>query len=785
MQGEGGEAAAMEFRILGRLEVLRDERRLDLGGRRQQALLAFLVIEANRVVSLERLVDELWPGEPPARATAGVQSYVSRLRRILEPERPPAAPARVLLTQPPGYRLRVDDHAVDAIRFERLAESGRQALATGDAERARALLGEALALFRGPALEEFAAETFARAEAARLEELRIGATEDRYDAVLALGRHHDVLGDLEAAVGAAPVRERLRGQLMVALYRAGRPADALAAYEDGKRRLGEELGLDPSPALRFLARAIAAQERDLDWRMPAAPAVRARPSVPEERGAVSSEEGVSPGLAGGSLLGRDSELALLERRLNEALSGQGRLVLVAGEAGIGKTRLAQALAEMASARGAEVVWGRGYEGEGAPAFWPWIQVVRALMDGDDPQFLQAALGAGAAHIAQVVPEVQAVVDEVQPAPASDPAVARFRLYEALARFLARLAARQPLILLLDDLHEADAPSVDLLGFLAAQWRDAPLLVAGFYREEEIHGRHPLAAGLTTLGYEPVVTRLRLRGLGPAAVGRLLAEALGSEPAEALVSALHARTEGNPFFLRELVRLLGSRGELSGVVSSQIPEGVRAVIGRRLARLPEATTNLLRTAAVIGREFDLGVLERAERLDPELVLRLVEPAVVTGLVTEDPDVPGRCRFAHALVRETLYDELAPLRRARLRGRLGEVLEERYGPDDGPHLVELAHHFFLAAPMGASEKALLYATRAAAWSTAHLAYEQAEEHLRRALELLRRLPPSPDRARQELDVQRDLSFLLMTTKGNAAPEGGAGDRGPASVDPPGPE
>jgi DNA-binding SARP family transcriptional activator len=255
----------VEFGILGPLEVTRDGRVVELGATKQRALLALLLMHANRVVSIDRLVDDLWGPEAPARATNAVQVYVSALRRVLEPDRPTRGTPGLLLTRAPGYLLQIDAEQLDLLRFERLVEDGRQAMEAGDGAGAGTAFAEALSLWRGPALADFAYEPFAEREAARLEELHLRATEERVEADLAVGRHADLVGELDGLVGAAPMRERLTAQLMLALYRCGRQAEALRAYQKLRSVLGEELGIEPSAALQALEEAILLQKPDLDW----------------------------------------------------------------------------------------------------------------------------------------------------------------------------------------------------------------------------------------------------------------------------------------------------------------------------------------------------------------------------------------------------------------------------------------------------------------------------------------------------------------------------------------
>jgi len=241
----------MEFRILGPFEVCSEGRQLSLGGTKQRAVLAVLLLHRNEVVSTDRLIDELWGDRPPATAAKTVQVYISQLRKALRDRRGSDEVESVLVTKAPGYMLVVEPSELDAAQFERLAENGRSALAAGRPRLAARTLLEALALWRGPPLADFAADSFAQNEIGRLEEARVSALEERIEADLALGRHLELVGELESLVAAHPLRERLRGQLMLALYRSGRQAEALAAYQAARRLLIDELGLEPGQPLKF------------------------------------------------------------------------------------------------------------------------------------------------------------------------------------------------------------------------------------------------------------------------------------------------------------------------------------------------------------------------------------------------------------------------------------------------------------------------------------------------------------------------------------------------------
>ena len=396
----------MQFRVLGPLEVVDGQRRVELGRPKQRALLAVLLVHANQVVPLDRLIEELWGEEQPAQAGASLQAYVSHLRRALEPGRPARTPPRVLVTQPPGYRLVVAPGDLDAARFVALAEQGHRLLEGGQPGPAAQVLREALGLWRGPALADVADEAFAQAERQRLEEHRLAALEDRLAAELAVGGHAAAAAELAELVGLHPFRERLHGLLMLALYRAGRQAEALRAFQAARHTLREELGIDPSPWLRQLEADILRQAPALDWTAPAPAQADPPPPVETAEAATAAAAPVPPSPGEHELVGREAQLAAVGAAVRAGGAGRGRVVLVAGEPGIGKTRLAEEAARQAAAEGVRVAWGRCYEGEGAPAFWPWVQVVRQLLAEVPPGALGGLLERAGPELSQLLPELK-------------------------------------------------------------------------------------------------------------------------------------------------------------------------------------------------------------------------------------------------------------------------------------------------------------------------------------------------------------------------------------------
>jgi DNA-binding SARP family transcriptional activator len=414
----------MDYRILGPLEAFDGERRLALGGTRQRSVLAVLLLHANEAVARDVIVDDLWGENPPPTAPKVLQNCISALRKQLP------TGADVLRTVGTCYALRLEPAELDRDRFEDALADGRAALAAGAAEEAAARLREALALWRGPPLSDFTYERFAQDEIARLQELHVAATEERIDADLALGRHDELVPELEALVARHPLRERLRRQLMLTLYRCGRQAEALAAYRDARRALLGELGIEPTRALQDLERAILAQDAHLDAPAPALVLARGRRAA-------------SP------LIGRDNELSLLVAGLEDALAGRGRLFVISGAAGAGKTHLADELASQAKAAGARILWGRGWHGGGAPPLWPWIQALRDI-------------------------------GRTLPTPVGDD---QFSVFEGVTEALREEAARQPLLVVFDDLQAADSDSLLLIEFVASELPEMPVLMLALARDE--------------------------------------------------------------------------------------------------------------------------------------------------------------------------------------------------------------------------------------------------------------------------------------------------------------
>ena len=393
--------------------------------------------------------------------------------------------------------------------------------------------------------------------------------------------------------------------------------------------------------------------------------------------------------------------------------------------------------------GARVHWGRCREDEGAPAYWPWVQAIRSYARDADPVALAWQLGPGAAEVAQLIPEVAEKLD-IEPATGSDSEEARFRLFDSVTSLLLAAARDRPIVIVLDDLHWADEPSLLLLRFAARELASSGLLILGTYRDVELGRHHPLARVLGEISGIEGSRRIPLKGLSVGAVERYIEMTSGAPAPAGLAQAVQEQTDGNPFFVGEIVRLLASEGKLTGGGSAaelQIPQGVREVVGRRLDRLSDETNKALRVAAVIGRDFDEELVWRVADMRPEQLMTAATEAIAERLVTDLGD--RHYSFAHALVRDTLYEELSPPKRSALHERAGLAIEAICGGNVDERLGELAHHFLEAAPRGDLARAIDYAQRAGEQDMEQLAYEDAVDVYGRALEVLE-LMDEPDEA-----------------------------------------
>ncbi len=777
----------MKYSLLGPLEVYDAAGgRQRLGSPKLRSLLTLLLIDANRVVPLDRLIDQLWAGEPPASSTATLQAYVWQLRKLLEPDRPTRAPAEVLITEPPGYRLVVADGDLDVESFERLVTQGVALVDAGDPAGAVDTLDAALALWRGEPLADLAGEASVGSFVTRLEERHLLAQERRVDAALALGHAAEAVARAEALSAAHPLRERLWAQRIVGLYRSGRQADALRTYQDCRRLLGEELGIEPGRELRDLEQAVLRQDdAALAWTPPglgsqpprsvagarpqAAPstddldATIVDPAIVEELSAapvvVESPSVAARPLARSEFVGRDHELAVLHAQLDALDAGRGRVIALEGTAGIGKTRIVEQLAADATARGVGVVWTRCVADAGRPPLWPWHELLT--------QISQRPL----AEPATVAPDPSDPVLGSGATALADPDHDRFLLLSATVDRLVGHGRNDHLVVVVDDLHSADAASLQLLRMLLDRIDDAGLLVVVTTRRTDAQDLAALDETLSAVGRSRSGERLAVGPLGADDVDRLVAAvADGSDagvvgPAElaAFSRTLHQRTGGNPFFLTELVKLLRSErrlpdgAQVSSADLDQIPASVRDVIRRRVQRLPDDTQTLLSIAAVAATSassVDVELLARASGVDVDRAAALIEPAVLTEVVVETGD-GWSWTFAHDLGRDSILASLTKLQRSKLHARIATTLEELH-EHALPPVDELAAQYAAAGRSAPADRAAKYARMAAEAARNRYSWDQSALNLRRLVAAFDRDPEVGIGARIDarIELARDL-------------------------------
>jgi DNA-binding SARP family transcriptional activator len=660
------------YSILGPLAVDRDGQTLGLGAHLQRALLALLVTERGRTVSVDRITEELWGDEAPEDPAGSIQTYVSRLRRVLEPDRPAGATPTVLVRAAHGYRLQVPAEAVDVERFTALCAQAGRALADDQPAEALAAADAALGLWReDEALTEFGDRRFVEPVRARLADQRAGVEEDRAAALLALGRLEDTVLSLEAITRARPLRERPWLLLMTALDATGRTAEALAAYQRLHDLLDEELGLVPGPALRDLHVRILRRETP-------APA----PAPPVARSFAAHRGAQAPAEAG--LVGRQAEYDRLAAVLTDLDRAGPRFMLVEGEAGIGKTRLVAEVTADAQRAGATVVWGRCHEDGDAPALWPWRQALAAL---SGPEQRLAADG--------------------------------FAAFEEVMARLVEAAQSRSVVVALDDLHWSDAASLRLLAFLATELGSARIAILATARDDA--PGDALRRTIVTLSRTPGFVRVALRPLTAANTASLVSTVLGG-PADASAAAtIHARSGGNPFYATELARFLAEHPD----EPQALPASVRDLVLGRVDRLGPAAARTLRLAAVAGERFDLALLLSTSSLGGPEAEEAVDAATGAGLLRPAGD---RFGFSHALVRDTLLDTMTEPQRRRAHASIAATLS----PD--ADVAERAYHLVRGRPFTEASAALAATVAAAEQAVQRLSYEDGAVWLERALDVL---------------------------------------------------
>ncbi len=685
----------VEYVAFGEMALRVDGIRQPLTRRRERDVLSVLLVNHGAPVAAERLLAEVWGDEAPGQTLSALQVAVSRLRTLLEPDRQARKGSRLVSTAA-GYALAAEVGDVDTWRFEEYAEA---ALAAASPAERLQLSEEGTALWTSTPYAECGAP-LVRAEVGRLEELLLTVQEHRARTLIDLGRPDEAQRALADLSPRHPYRERLWSLLALSQYQCSRQADALETLRTLRQALADELGVDPSAEIQQLEQAVLRQDPELAAATPRQPAtVAASAKVPPVQRRRDST----------GTVGRESVLDLTVSLLEDARSTETtRFLLVAGEPGIGKSRLVNDLSEEADAAGFRILVGRCHEGDYAPALWPWLGIVRALADdqgtgGPDP--LLAPLLDGAVTV---------------PAEGGGTGL---RMFDAVVEMLTRAAAAQPLLLVVEDIHWADATSLQLVRHLAGSDVQAPIAVVCTRRTTEATTSDALVdtmAALARAGAE----RVRLDGLDAAAVSALLQTSVGAHDPQ-LDTIVADATGGNPFFVLQYARVLAGLPDLERVdpAALPVPDGIRDVLRQRIQRLPDEAVRALTSAAVLGHRIDPDLVAELTGTPVDECLDLLDLAMTSGLVEEHDTGYA---FVHALARETLYAEPSTARRMRLHDRAGRVIENLHG-DVADAAAAIAHHTHLAAPLGPAyaERACTWLARAAEVATVRHAHPEALE------------------------------------------------------------
>ncbi|NKY48654.1 BTAD domain-containing putative transcriptional regulator [Nocardia vermiculata] len=614
--------ADRRIHVLGPMHICFDGRPVRLAGRLTRALLARLVIARGRAVSTDRLVEELWNGEPPSKATAVLQVHVHNLRRLFEPDRPARAPATVVVSEGLGYALRLPDTDVDAWQFESLLDEYLRVIRAEHppepAVRLR-MLDVALQCWDGRALESFADYAWAAAETERLTDLHLTAGEMRAEAALELDRTTEVIGALRCTVEERPDREESVRLLALAQYRLGRQTEALATLRRTSEFLTREMGLDPGSRIQALETAILNQtDPSSAGAGPTATITAAGPAT------TAAECGYS----------LQRELAL--QASLEAAEHGARLVWVCGGPGFGKTTLTSAVSTELTRRGWTVATGSCPQVEGGPPAWVWAEI--ATRFGADPDARPDPLGP-------------------------------FEIAQVLAGRCRTAMADGPLLLVLEDLHRADKATMQILRQTVSWLHDQPLLVIATLRTTE--APDTVRESMAALA-EPTAAYLELAGVDPEGV-RAIAHTAGlADIGSDSLTLLHRRTGGNPLFLRELTAAMATGADVRDLLPT-----TRGVIEQQLARLPGPVRDVLAHVAVCGDRVDAATLVSLTGLAESVIIEHIGSAELAGIVAIDHD--GRIRFAHDLIQDTVRASIPQLRRIRMQRSALELLDEQTSPE----------------------------------------------------------------------------------------------------------
>ncbi|MDQ3677688.1 MAG: AAA family ATPase, partial [Actinomycetota bacterium] len=697
----------------------------ELPGRQGRELFAYLVLHRERPVSRDELLAVLWPDRAPRSPEAGLSTVLARLRRALGRELLSSGRTQLTLSLPESAWIDLEQARLAAARAETV-------LSSGGPSQALDIATEGLALLTAPPVPEFEAP-WAQQAREHADELCSQLLE--LVALAGIRAGGNCLVDAERAarrlVERQPFRESGHALLMRALAARGDVAEGLRVYDQLRAALMDELGAVPS------AQVVALHERLL----------RGRPAAADNADAGVALPPVLARNAAKAWVGRSSNLGELHEQWSSSASG-ACVVSLTGEPGIGKTMLAARFASEVHEQGATVLYGRADE-EAVVPYSAFVEALRHYVIHTETGQLEEALGPHRNELGSLIAELAGTGSG--PRATGDAELRRLHLFQAVAAMLADAAARHPTLLVLEDLHWADAGTLLMLRHVLRDTQHAPMLVVVTYRDVEMAPDSPLRPLVADLRRENDVARLALGGFDDEEIATLLCEA-EQQPSPQLVRRLREHTSGNPLFMEEILRSAReSQISLSELDASQleqleIPEGVQDVIRRRLSRLGAPTADALAAAAVLGRDFRLDALEATLGDGEDQAITAVDEALAARLVIEDPADAERYAFSHALVRDSIYRGLSRGRRARLHRRVALALESRRSIL-GIEAAELAHHFVQAAQADLADEAVAYSREAAARSLHGHAYEEAARHGRNALHALERHRPEDREARCE--------------------------------------
>ncbi|WP_066363040.1 ATP-binding protein [Herbidospora mongoliensis] len=684
----------LRLQILGPLRIWRDGVELDAGPRQQAYLLALLLAQAGRPISTGELIDLIWGDDAPSSALNVIQKYVGALRRALEPALLLREAGSFLQRHGGSYLFTATPGTLDLVAFRELVDAAEAALARRSREAALDHYVAALGLWRGPAGNGVAEGTTAMAVFAAVDDEFYTTCVAAADLAISLRQAKRVLPALRQAASVALFHEPVQTALIGALDATGRHAEALSVFHTVRDRLADELGVEPGPALKDMHRKVLTQ-----------------PSTPAPIRATTPS----------ALIGRAKELGVLRDVVERALAGSTAIGVVEGEPGAGKTRLLEEAAAVAVRHGALVVWGSCLQGDGTPAMWPWEQALGAVVDSlPAPEREKWRAGELGGLLETRDDDTRAVPDDT----------ARFRLFEQVVAVVGQASARRPALLILDDLQWADAASLQLFSHLAGRLPGGAAMI-GALRDRAPAVDSGLSRVLASAGRLPGHRRFRLGPLDPAAVAQLIRRETGHDPGDGVARTIHARTAGNPFFVRELSRLLGAGGVLG---DAGVPSTVRDVVRDRMAGLDDRARDLLHVAALIGRDVELRLLSRAAGVDVADCLERLEPLQALGLLETHPEDPFSLRFAHDLVRESVSETTARQRAVRLHLRVADALEQTHA-DDESVAERLAYHLWAAGPLSEPVRTAAALVRAGHRAASKLAFEAAGRHLQSAARIAR--------------------------------------------------